>query len=56
VYGCGGFSAGVRAGRFAGSFVVGYPVFAVPIVVPYYYYEMTNRSPMAQLGWWRASH
>jgi hypothetical protein len=33
VYGCSGF----RAGRFAGSFVLGYPLFGVPVVIPYYY-------------------
>ena len=39
VYGCTVFGAGVRLGRFAGSFVVGYPVFAIPVFVPYYYHE-----------------
>ena len=39
VYGCTVFRAGVRIGRFAGSFAIGYPVFAIPVFVPYYYHE-----------------
>ena len=39
VYGCTVFGGGVRLGRFAGSFVIGYPVFSIPVFVPYYYHE-----------------
>jgi hypothetical protein len=38
VYGCSGISARVRIGGFRGSFVLGYPIFAVPVVIPYYHH------------------
>ena len=39
--GCFRLGLGAGTGRFFGSFVVGYP-FAVPIVVPYFYYSATT--------------
>jgi hypothetical protein len=48
-YGCYRVGAGVRSGRFAGHFFIGYP-FVIPIAIPYYYessYESYSEAAVA---------